>query len=112
MALDIERGDVLVVGSNEYPVRAVEHYDSHGFGSSPSFALLAAVSCSTKRNPAVSGGKRGPPAVELNGLSCTQLDPVDPEAAHYAGLDAPYTKRQTFISDGTDYAHLIIEVRL
>ena len=111
MALDIEAGDFLVVGSTEYPVRAVEHYESHGFGTSAAFALRASVSCSTKRSPAVSGSKRGAPAAKLAGLSCTPLDPVDAETETHLQMQTPYTTRQTFISDGTDYARLILEER-
>jgi hypothetical protein len=111
MALDIDAGDVLVVSSTEYPIRAVEHYESHGFGTSSAFSLLASVSCSTKRSPATSGGKRGAPAEHLTGLSCTPLDPVDAETETHMEVKTPYTTRQTFISDGTDYARLIVNER-
>jgi len=111
MALDIQPGDFLVVNSTEYPIRSVAHYDAHGFGDSPGFALMASVSCSTKRSPAVTGSKRGAPATKLSGLSCTPLDPVDPETAFHMQMKTPYTTRQTFIDDGTDYAKLILDVR-
>lgn len=111
MALDIQAGDFLVVGSTEYPIRAVAHYEDHGFGTSPAFTLRASVSCSTKRSPAVASSKRGAPAASLSGLSCTPLDPVDPETAMQLQMQTPYTTRQTFISNGTDYAKLILEER-
>lgn len=111
MAIDIQEGDFLVVGSDEYPIRAVADYDAHGFGASPAFGLLASVSCSTKRPPDVAGGKRAAPAEKLTGLSCTPLDPVNPEIAIQMNMRTPYTTKQTFISDGTDYVKLILEDR-
>jgi len=111
MALDILAGDFLVVGSDEYPVRAVEDWSTHGFGTSASFALMASVSCTTKRPPAVSSGKRGAPAEKLTGLKCTPLDRVQPELAFQIPSATPYDTLQTFISDGTDYARLILDNR-
>lgn len=111
MALDIQAGDFLVVGATEYPIRAVAHYEDHGFGSSPAFGLRASVSCSTKRSPDIAGSKRGAPAAKLANLSCTPLDPVDPKTAVEMNMKTPLTTRQTFISDGTDYAHLTLEER-
>lgn len=111
MALDIQAGDFLVVNSTEYPIRAVSHFEDHGFGDSPAFALMASVSCSTKRSPDVSGSKRGAPATKLSNLACTPLDPVNPETETHLQLKTPFTTRQTFISDGTDFVKLIVEER-
>jgi hypothetical protein len=38
------------------------------------------VTASTKRNPAVSGGKIGTAVTQVASLKCTPLDPVDAEA--------------------------------
>jgi len=111
MALDILAGDFLVVGSTEYPVRAIEHWTAHGFGISKSFVLQASVSCSTKRPPAVSSSKRGAPAEKLTGLKCTPIDRVQPELTFQIPTATPYDTLQTFISDGTDYARLILDNR-
>ena len=111
MALDILAGDFLVVGSTEYPVRAVEDWSTHGFGTSNSFKLMASVSCTTKRPPAVSSGKRGAPAENLTGLKCTPLDRVQPELTAQIPSAMPYDTLQTFISDGTDYSRLILDNR-
>ena len=111
MALDILPGDFLVVGSTEYPVRAVEDWSTHGFGTSNSFTLMASVSCTTKRPPAVSSGKRGAPAENLTGLKCTPLDRVQPELTAQIPSAMPYDTLQTFISDGTDYSRLILDNR-
>jgi len=111
MALDILAGDFLVVSSTEYPIRAVEHWNSHGFGSSKSYALMATVSCTTKRPPTISSSKRGAPAANLTGLYCTQLDRVQPELTAQIPSATPYDTLQTFISDGTDFARLILDHR-
>jgi hypothetical protein len=111
MALDIQAGDFLVVSSVEYPIRAVELWNAHGFGSSKAYALMATISCSTKRSPTVSSNKRGAPAAKLSGLYCTQLDRVQPELTAQVPAATPYDTLQTFISDGTDYARLILDNR-
>lgn len=67
-----------------------------------SFSLLATVSCSTKRAPDLSGGKRGTPATNLSGLSCTPLDPVDPELRARLELDTPHTLLETFLEGTND----------
>jgi hypothetical protein len=67
---------------------------------SSSFAKFATVTASTKRSPGVSGGKRGAPATEIAELSCTPLDPVQPEVAFRAGLENPFELLETFV-DGT-----------
>lgn len=108
MALDILEGDRLVVGSTEYLIRSVAEWDAHGFAGG-SFALGKSVSCSTKRPPSISGGKRGAAAENLTGLTCTPLDPVTPEIAQTAGIDSPHELLQTFLGDGTDYMHLVLE---
>jgi len=111
MALDILPGDFLVVSTTEYPIRAVESWATHGFGTSKAFALQASVSCSTKRPPAVSSGKRGAPAANLTGLKCTPLDRVQPELTAQVPSATPYDTLQTFISDGTDYSRLLLDNR-
>ena len=111
MALDIKAGDFLVVGSTEYPIRAVEDWSAHGFGTSKSFALMASVSCTTKRPPAIASGKRVAPAANLTGLKCTPLDRQTPEFTAQVPSATPYDTLQTFISDGTDYSRLVLDNR-
>ena len=110
MALDILPGDYLVVAGVDYPIRAVWPYSVHGFGTSAMFDRWATVSCKTQRNPAVSSGKSGDPVDKLTGITCTQLDQVDPETVYQLQMQTPLTKRETFISDGTDYSRLIVDV--
>ena len=106
--MDVKEGDVLTVSSVDYRIRSVADWDAHGFAG-PGFALGKTVSCATKRAPSISSGRRGAAASHLTGLTCTPLDPVAPELATTLGLQAPYELRQTFLGDGTDYIHIIIE---
>lgn len=68
------------------------------------FDLMAIVSASTKRPPAISSGKRGAPATNVASLSCTSLDPVDPELRQRLALDTPHELLQTFVDNGVDIA--------
>lgn len=105
MALDIVEGDILVVGANEYPIRSCAEWA--GFAGLP--IKDAIVSCSTKRSPAIAGGKRGTPAANLVGLLCTPLDPVDPDLRRRMELDTPHELLQTFIQGTTEFVHLVLE---
>lgn len=106
MALDIREGDTLVVGVDEYPIRSCAEW-SWRFGHG--FRRMATVTASTKRSPAISGGKRGTPTTNLTELSCTPLDPVDAEVRQRLGLDTPHELLQTFIAGGTTFYHLVVE---
>lgn len=108
MSLDIKEGDLLVVSSVEYPVRSVANWAQSGFNTA-GFQSMASLSASTKRAPAISGGKRDVPADNLSGLSCTPLDPVDPELRATLNLDTQHELLQTFLSDGDGFVHLILE---
>ncbi len=60
------------------------------------------VTASTKRAPAVSGGKRGTPAAHLAGVACTPLDPVDAELRQRLQLNTPHELLQSFVDGGLD----------
>ena len=108
--MDILPGDRLVVGTKEYPIRAVEEWDRHRFGSSLTYARMATVSCSTKRNPAMDGsGNRGDPVTNLTGLLCTPLDPRSAEIAQRPGTSAPEETLRCIISDSKDFVQLTLE---
>jgi hypothetical protein len=64
---------------------------------------MAVVTASTKRNPAISGGKRGTPATHIASLTCTPLDPIDAEVRQRLMLDSPNIILETFVenADGT-----------
>jgi hypothetical protein len=99
MSLDIQPGDILVVGSTEYPIKAVAVQTfrlSPGLG----WSILATVTASTKRPPAVSSGKRGSAATQISSLMCTPLDTVSADVALRAGLDTPHNVLQTFVDGG------------
>ena len=70
--------------------------------SSRSFARLATVTASTRRSPAVSGGKRGAPTTNITSLDCTPLDPVQAETAFRAGLESPFGLLGTFVDADLD----------
>lgn len=108
--MDILPGDRLVVGSKEYPIRAVEEWDRHRMGLSASYLRMATVSCSTKRNPAIDGdGNRGDPVTNLTGLLCTPLDPGSAEIIQRPGTNAPMEVLRCIISDSTDFVQLTLE---
>jgi hypothetical protein len=69
---------------------------------SKSFARAANVTASTKRPPAISGGLRGTPQTNISSLSCTPLDPIDPELKQRLALDTPHELLQTFVDTALD----------
>jgi hypothetical protein len=69
---------------------------------SRAFARQATVTASTKRSPGVSSGKRGAPATNIASLTCTPLDPVQPEIAFRQGLENPFELLETFVDGGLD----------
>lgn len=107
MALDIREGDVLVVSSTDYPIRSCAEW-SYRYARR-GMKRLTSVTASTKRAPAISSGKRGTPAVNLTGLACTPLDPVDAEIRQRLGTDTPHELLQTFVDGGDTFYHLVIE---
>lgn len=108
--MDILEGDRLVVGSKEYPIKALEEWDRHRFGSSASYARMATVDCSTKRNPVIdANGNRGDPVANLTVLKCTPLDPGSAEISQREGTNAPRETFQVMVSDGTDFVWMTLE---
>jgi len=69
---------------------------------SASFDRLLRVTCSTKRPPALSGGKRDEAAANLTGKLCTRFYPVTAETAIEAGLQTPHTVQQVYMDKDTD----------
>lgn len=83
---------------------------------SKSFSLLATVTASTKRAPAIVGGKRGTLVTNIASLKCLPLDPVSAEIRQRLALETPHEVLQTSVDasldiiegdiltvDGTDY---------
>lgn len=104
--LDVKEGDILVVNGRDYPIRSCAEW-AWGFGRAA--RRLMTVTASTKRQPAVVGGKRGTPVAHLTGLTCTPLDPVDAELVKRMALDTPHEKLQTYVDGGDAYYHLVLE---
>jgi len=70
--------------------------------TTPSFAKLATTSASTKRNPAISGGKIGAPVANLTGLSIVPLAPVSGEYVEKYKLESPRRSYVTYIEGSQD----------
>ena len=108
MSLDVKEGDVLVVGSSEYPIKAVEDWAMQK-ANSPSFRSLAIQACSTKRSPEPDAeGKTGSMELYLDNLACTPLAPVTAELAQSRGLEAAHELLQTFIGDQDGFVRLFL----
>jgi hypothetical protein len=105
--VDIREGDILVIGTKEYPVKACSDWAKTGTYSA-SFQRLATISATTKR-ATTSGDKRLAASTYLTGLTVTPLDPVSAELASTMGLDTPHELLQTFIADTTGFLQLILE---
>lgn len=106
--MDIREGDVLVVGSKDYPIKECGEWATDRMNT-PGFRRMANVSASTKRAPAISAGKRGAPVTNLTGLKCTPLDPVSSDIQKRVALDTPMELLQTFLTDGDGFVHLVLE---
>ncbi len=104
--LDIKEGDLLVVGSDEYPIRSCAEWK---WPAGRAMRRFLTITASTKRTPAMAGGKRGAPTTNLATLTCTPLDPVDSELAKRLELDTPHELLQSFADGGDMFYHLILE---
>ncbi len=100
--MDILEGDVLVIGTKEYPIKSCGDWGVAGM-STRSFRHMATTDASTKRT------KKSEPATNLTGLKCIPLMPVDPELRKRLALETPHELKQTFIADATGFVHLIVE---
>jgi hypothetical protein len=69
-----------------------------------SFERMCSVSSYTRRQGAVSYGLAGDMATNIAALDCTPIDPVTPELAQTAGLEAWVGLYQTMVEGGLDIA--------
>jgi hypothetical protein len=106
--MDILEGDTLVVGSKDYPIKECGEWKTDRMNT-PGFRRMDTEDASTKRPPAIAGGKRGAATTNLTGLKCTPLDPVSSEIQRRVALETPMELLQTFITDGTGFVHLVVE---
>jgi hypothetical protein len=108
VSLDILDGDVLVVGEKEYPIRSVSRY--YGNIPGPSFARMATVQASTKRNPVSVAGKRGLPVENLSSVKITPLIRVAPEQVKMRDdLKSFYKVYKAFVGGIGEIAELLVE---
>ena len=106
--VDIREGDLLVVSTREYPVKAVEVWTKANWNSY--FQRMTSVTASTKRPPALSNGLRSGTAVtNLASIKITPLDPITAEVAQRLALESPVRMLETFIADSTGFVHVIVE---
>lgn len=109
MALDIKEGDYLVVGTKEYPIRFCEEW---AWYAGSGIKRLLRVTASTKRQPAISGGKRGAAETKLTGVRCTPLDSINqysPDIRNRVELNTPHELLQTIVDGGDVFYQLYLE---
>lgn len=116
MTLDIVPGDLLIDGTDVYPIKIVSSW-TMPLRRSYLFRMANAT-VKTKRAVA-SGGKVNPASTaadHLTGLKAVPIQPLDSAGAAQAekvyGLDKPTQLLQTFISDGQTFVHLLLERKL
>ena len=70
--------------------------------TSPSFTRLASVTASTKRQDAVVDGLSGGMETKITSLKCMPIDPITPEVAQTAGIEAWVGLFQTMTQGSLD----------
>lgn len=116
MSLDIQEGDILVYGGNEYPIRAIGAWEWYG-PTSLAMRRQMRQTCSTKRVPAMVNGKRGAAVAKLSNVACTPLDPADvgwrgevmKSDPRLAQLRATAVLLETTVDDGERFLRLMVE---
>ena len=67
------------------------------------FSKLATATLTTKRPPAISGGKRGVPVAYLTTpIKCTPLASVNPEIASRLNLGTPFELKEVYVFEDAD----------
>ncbi|MCB0070684.1 MAG: hypothetical protein KDE20_04465 [Caldilineaceae bacterium] len=107
MALDVREGDILVVSSVDYPIKACEEW-TWGYARNGMRRMMTATA-GTKRPPAVASGKRGAPATKLSNLRCLPLDPIDADLQQRLALNTPHELLQTVLDGGDTFYRLVVE---
>lgn len=105
--LDVREGDVLVFGGGEYPIRSCEPWP-WPTGTAPRLPF-AGKTASTRRSPAMSGGKRGEPATLLGSIRCTALYPATADILQREDLQTPHTLLQIYLDGGDVVYALVVE---
>jgi len=106
--IDVQAGDVLVVGGAEYPIKSCEPWP-WPLGKLVAVPFLTTDPVSTKRSPGMVGGKRGEPAAHLADLRCTPLYPATADILRRADLQTPHTLLQAYLDGGDTVYALVVE---
>ena len=105
--LDVREGDVLVLGSTEYPIKSCEAWPWPA-GTRPPVPFLAAT-VSTKRSPGITAGKRGEPVAYLASVRSTVLYPATPDILKREDLQTPHTLLMAYLDGGDTVYALVVE---
>ncbi|MFH0938249.1 MAG: hypothetical protein V1899_03075 [Planctomycetota bacterium] len=105
--LDILVGDILVIGSTQYPIRFVGAWS--GWGASSTFVTDANTAASTKRAPAISGGLRGDPATNIASLYVTPLDPAANDLQQRVITKAEFQLKECYAGDSSGFLRIAVE---
>lgn len=103
MALDIQKGDALVIGNKVYPIKHCAEWTTNQMNT-VGFRRMATVTARIQRT------KKNAPVLAVTTYKCTPLDPVDAETRRRLEIETPLEVKQTFIADGTEFLHLYVEV--
>lgn len=102
--LDVAEGDVLSIGGADYPIRSCEAWP---WLTMSRIFRFATESVTLKRSPAVTGGKRGEPAIHLTDVRCTPLLPATSDILQRQDLQTPHTLMQCYL-DGNDTVYALV----
>jgi hypothetical protein len=103
MALDIKKGDGLVVGNKVFPIKHCAEWQTERMNT-VGFRRMAKTTAQIQRT------KRNEPVILPTIYKCTPLDPVDAETRRRLGIDTPLEVKQTIVADNTEFLHLYVEV--
>jgi len=105
--LDVREGDVLVLGSTEYPIKSCEAWPWPA-GTRGVVPFLGATA-STKRSPGITAGKRGEPVAYLASVRSTALYPATPDILKREDLQTPHTLLMAYLDGGDTVYALVVE---
>lgn len=102
MALDVREGDELTLDGKDYPILRCAHWDSDVMNSA-GFRRMAKKTVQVMR--IIKGVKTTLPSSH----KATPFDSVDAETRKRLALESPHDLLQTFIADGSEFVHVVIE---
>lgn len=111
MALNIREGDILTLGGKDYPILFCGVWKSRR-GSSPAQKRMCSETASTKRNPTISGSKRGDAVTQIASMKCQPLDPVGVNTREMIVRrvpNAPTDLLETIVDGGDTFYQVVVE---